>query len=731
MFDYSGNELQTIDHQLDPILGYARTKVAETQQLAFDATRLLSCTEDRFNEYKGQGFFKRCWSALYGKTGEMQRANQKDLILMQKYSWRYINLLQERDLLLGHSLLAVRNNLLTLAVNEEETRNEITRMAGKILARFQDLEDRMKNVEAAVIIHNWLLTIATRDYDEKYSPHFRLLRVIKDFLLLKETDWNINEIRCIQQALLDVGLPWKREITLSEFIDELIEEIECSNLPDYKDLLFITSGKSGYIPESFIMENIAVPSLNSLYNLASNYSGTSSAIKILCGELNITRKDALKKVLFTYIKDQGINLEFKLPLRDLAVELLSCMRLSQNLFNPVSQHTSTNQPIKDKKSDDGTSEENVEKNTGEGIDELIKRGEAGDVDAQFDLSKYYDKEGVAKNPEKAFFWLKKAAEQGSAMAQYDIAFYYKSGNDLVEKDFEQAVYWFKKAAEHRHPKAPFFLGKMYFESQDYKKAAEWFTKAAGQGDTSAQLGLANMHEMGNYFAQNSRNAFQLYLKAADGGDSEACIIIAAWYLIGRSVSQNIPKAEKYISKCLNIGNQKNEVICHKLLGYCVKYFRDNSSFYLFSKTPDKKKSNAKKTFLSPFEEGEEIVMFYDATTFGSAKYGFAIGPKRIAWRNSFPNDICTESLSWEGFSKITIKVVNGSVERLKFSDPDYPDYGIDCKLSVEKATTLAYMIELLKIINDYRKNNLASLNKIQWERIWTYDKDCTIDMDCL
>ena len=714
MFDCSEKELQKIDQQLNPMLKYAQTKVIETQQLALDATRLLSCTEERFNEYQGQGFFKRCWSALYGKTGEIQRANQKDLITMQKYSWRYINLLQERDLLLGHSLLTVRNNLLTLAINEEETRKEITRMAERILGRFQDLEDRMKKVEAAITIHNWLLTIATRDYDEKYSPHFRLLRLIKDFLLLKETDWNINEIRCIQKALIDVGLPWKREITLSDFINELIEEIECSNFSVYQDLLFVTFGKSGgYIPESFIIENIAVPSFNSLYNLASNYSGTSSTIEILCDQLNITRKDALKKVLFTYIKKQGINLEIKLPLRDLAVEILSCMRLSQNLFNPANQGNSTAQAINGSKSGHQISaEENIEQESDEEIDEIIKLAEAGDIDAQMKLSSYYDDEGADNDPEKAFFWLKKAAEQGSMTAQFMIATeYYYSGCSGADQDFKQAFKqafkWYKKAAEQGMDSAQCRLGDMYysgeFVSQDFEKAAQWYTKAAEQGSTEAQLSLASMFAGGTYFAQSDREAFKLYMKAADEKNSAACIIIAAWYLIGRSVTQDFQKAKEYVLKCLNIDSQNSEEVCRELLEWCVGYFRDDSSFYYFSEMPDAKKFNAAETFLSVFEEGEEIIIFYDGTFFGSAKNGFAIGPRRIAWKNEL-TDIYHAPLSWKGFKNVV--VMN---QIIKLDHPDF-EQRIECCLasSGQVRTTLAHLIELLHIISDYSESNLTS-----------------------
>ncbi|MFA7691923.1 MAG: hypothetical protein GX117_09400 [Candidatus Hydrogenedentes bacterium] len=185
MYDYSRSELAVIDETIEPKLAWAKDGNIESQQLALDATRLLSCTEDRLDDYKNMGFFKRCWKGLSGKTGEMQRANQKDLAEMQRISWRYLNLLQERSLMTAHAIITVKNNLLTLAIAEQETRQEIERMANRIYERFEELENRVTKVEVASNIHSWLLTLDTRDYDEKLSPHFRLLRILKDFYSFK------------------------------------------------------------------------------------------------------------------------------------------------------------------------------------------------------------------------------------------------------------------------------------------------------------------------------------------------------------------------------------------------------------------------------------------------------------------------------------------------------------------------------------------------------------------
>jgi protein-L-isoaspartate(D-aspartate) O-methyltransferase len=334
MFDYSTTELAKIDETLEPTLNWGATKVAETEQMALDATRLLSCTEDRLNDFQGQGFFKRCWFKLCGKHGEIQLANQNDLIEMQKYAWRYIDLLQERDLLMAHSIITVKNNLMTLAVEQEETRREITRMAERVYERFIALEDKVKDIEGTQKIHSWLLTLDMCGYEDKFPPNFRLLKVVQDFLYLKDDLWNIKDIKYLQKAVKEVGLSWNTNIRLSEFIGGLIKEIEETSINNYQSLLYIdTSTSHEYIPETFILDNIPVPSYTSLYQIAENYSGSSDTIDILIDKMQISKTEAIETVLTTFITRQGIDLTASIPIRDLAVELLCCMHLSKTLFH--------------------------------------------------------------------------------------------------------------------------------------------------------------------------------------------------------------------------------------------------------------------------------------------------------------------------------------------------------------------------------------------------------------
>ena len=207
MLALTEKEIQSIDGMLESKMAWARSKSAEAEQLALDCTRLLSCTEERLGQIRNQGFFKRCWNQLSGQTGAMERANTADLIQMQKASLRYINMLQEQQMMTAHSLLTLKNNLVTLAIKEEETRNLVGLLAERTLQRFQDLEKRMDQLEISQNLQGWLLTLEDRDYDVTYpTPYLRMLKIINDFYGYKSDGWNYNDMLFMRKVLRTVGL---------------------------------------------------------------------------------------------------------------------------------------------------------------------------------------------------------------------------------------------------------------------------------------------------------------------------------------------------------------------------------------------------------------------------------------------------------------------------------------------------------------------------------------------
>ncbi|WP_295404443.1 DUF1566 domain-containing protein [uncultured Thiocystis sp.] len=340
MFDASSSDLATLDRTLEPLLARARERSADTEQLAMDATRLLSVRPEQLGIVANQPFFKRAWRGLTGQTLDQMAASQNPLFEMQRLGWRYLQLLNERDLMLAHTMIAVKNNLLTLAVKETETRQMLTAMANRIADRFVALEERVETIEIQQNLHAWLLTLETYDYPDRYPAKLRMLRVIQDFFTLKSAAWSLTEIKYLQKALKEVDLPWREEITLADFIEGLIDEIDDQGFEVYARLVEL-SGPQGRVEHRFILDNISAPSHKALYKIAESYAPSCDTIDLLVDHLAVSRRDALKRVLRGFIEKEGIDTSVTVTLRDLAVELLGCHGLVLGLLGAVGEPTKT------------------------------------------------------------------------------------------------------------------------------------------------------------------------------------------------------------------------------------------------------------------------------------------------------------------------------------------------------------------------------------------------------
>jgi len=533
MYDYSSKELTVINKRLEPLLAQAAEHGVETQQLALDATRLLSCTGGRLDEYKDKGFFKRCWSRLSGKTGSMARANQNDLIEMQKVSWRYLTILQERDLMLAHSIIAVKNNLLTLAVKEEETRRSIIELADCVLLRFTALEDRVDCLEVASGLHSWLLTLSTYDYDERFPPYIRLLRIVRDFYRLKPSDWTLQEIKYLQKAIDEVGLDGKSTITIGTFINGILDEMEDVSVDTFRSLICLPADESGsLISSKFVLDEIAVPFYASLARIEEDYENSMRTIKVLAKQLSLSPCEAHKQTLMAFVEEDGIDITAEIPLRDLAVEILACMGMTKQLYHQENdgQFSVTSAVVEGEVLPKyfievythfvNDKDEEVE------LTKSMRRkcrtfAEKGYPEAQFILGKFYEERGHFG---ESVNWYSLAAEQGIAKAQYFLQSYYTTGMYGVTINTKKAVKWCRLAANQGLAEAQLDFGLMYYFGEGVKKNTvkgfDWIRKAAEQGLALAQYCLGEAYKYGKGVDANHRYSQSWYLRAVRNGCDE-------------------------------------------------------------------------------------------------------------------------------------------------------------------------------------------------------------------
>jgi tetratricopeptide (TPR) repeat protein len=202
--------------------------------------------------------------------------------------------------------------------------------------------------------------------------------------------------------------------------------------------------------------------------------------------------------------------------------------------------------------------------------ELVKKAEAGDAVAQFDLGLCYS-EGlvVAKDKKEALKWITKSAEQGYSFAQSDLGVRYLLGLG-VAKDEKEALKWYKKVAEQEAtPTTPAqsfkgtyeqnYLGDYYSFTKDYKEAVKWYTKAAEQGDTQAQNNLGSLYYKGEGVTQDYKEAVKWYTKSAEQGNAEAQRILAVCYEKGTGVAKDEKEALKWSEKA-KAENKRRRVV---------------------------------------------------------------------------------------------------------------------------------------------------------------------------
>lgn len=332
----TATEEKQLDSQVEQMMDWAKSRQAEAEQLALDSARLMACSTDRVDRLKKQGFFQRCWNRFTGKAGEMERANVSDIIQMQKISFRYVNMLQEQQVLMAHSLLSLKNNLYSLAVNEEETRNLIGLLAQRTLERFENLESRVDQIEISTNLQGWLLGLEERDYDEKIpTENMRLFRVINDFYGIKNDNWNYNDLIFMRKAIRTVGINPKKKLSLNTFIDNLTDEIQSDGVG------FEAYGKAiaQYQPKSidnyskYVLDNISSPVFVSLHALKTQYMDRLDIVEELEDEMNISTSEALKRLLRRSIANMNVDLDYEFPLAETAIEILGCLRLAEKLVN--------------------------------------------------------------------------------------------------------------------------------------------------------------------------------------------------------------------------------------------------------------------------------------------------------------------------------------------------------------------------------------------------------------
>lgn len=317
------------------IIGKFERGSAKVVQFATDATRLLSQTEESYQSLKNTGFFQRV-STLFKKNQSQLPVVQQSAVIQSEISKEEFNALQEfarqslealneRNLLTADALITVKNNLNTLDVKQQEIKEVVIQMAQKVSDRFNRLENRVDLIEDC---QNLMLWVDGIEYDDAYMQlpeTIRFLKIIKDYYLRKSDKYDREHLLLVRKALNSSGLDYKKEISLGDMVDSLVDELETFDEGRYLEITKIQLRAKETIDNDKLSNLLAVPSFNALCQMPSSKNRLEDTVSLFVNEYKIPYAEALKKAVRNDIaRRNGINMDVKISLSDLGIELISC-----------------------------------------------------------------------------------------------------------------------------------------------------------------------------------------------------------------------------------------------------------------------------------------------------------------------------------------------------------------------------------------------------------------------
>ena len=310
-----------------------RANSTVTQQLAVDASRLVTASQERLARQSEAGFFKRLANAVSGKTRENQALNQSDMLQMQRFSWHYLQQLQQQNLISAQSISVIRNNLGTMNEVIIETRDFLEQAVDRI-------DQRLRNVENNTNFSNWALNIEANK--RRFAPipkNLLVLQLAYDFLRQHSgvmlTDRDVNHLVA---TLENLGVNCDETVRLLDFVNDLIDQISMVGLDQYRAIIALSTDEHD-IDSDYIQKTISGVSFNALYFLADNYE----TITGLIGNPELCTSDAAREKIIATLFGKELNgLAATYSIRNLIREIIGGGQLAIAVYRD--QHGLNVQP---------------------------------------------------------------------------------------------------------------------------------------------------------------------------------------------------------------------------------------------------------------------------------------------------------------------------------------------------------------------------------------------------
>lgn len=301
-----------------------KANAAFTQQLALDASRLVTTSQERLAKQSEAGFLKRLASAISGKTSENQLLNQADMLQMQRFAWHYLQQLQQQNLINAQGIAVIRNNLGTMNEYIIETRDFLEQAIDKI-------DNRLKHVENNTGFNNWALNVEANKRRFKSIPRTLLiLRLTYDFMRRNQevvlTDRDINNYLVTTLEKLDINCD--EDVKLLDFVSELIDQIDVVGIEQYRATIELSFDEHT-VDSDYIQKNISGIGFNALYFLSDHYE----KIVDLIGDDELCSSDeAREKLISKFFGHELSGLSATYSIRNLICEMIGGSQVAIDVY---------------------------------------------------------------------------------------------------------------------------------------------------------------------------------------------------------------------------------------------------------------------------------------------------------------------------------------------------------------------------------------------------------------
>lgn len=335
MSDMTAEQQQQIFHQplevaeqkvVNDLVRQHKANAALTQQLALDASKLISSSQNRLQDQASSGFFKRFCGALSGKNNENNLLNQSDTIQMQKLAWYYLMQLQQQNLINSQSIAIIRNNLGTMNEYIIETRDFLEQAIDKINRRLVQVENNTR-------FNNWSLDIeANKRRYKSYPDNILVLSLAYDFMRRhQDAELVTADINYLIVTLEKLGVNCDEEVRLLDFILELIDQIDIISIDRYRSLIELSVDEHE-IDSHFIQTNISGIGFNALYFLSEQYEKIVSLIDddALCNS-----DEEREKLISRLFGEEFSGLSTIYSIRDLISEVIGGSLVTIDIYRDI------------------------------------------------------------------------------------------------------------------------------------------------------------------------------------------------------------------------------------------------------------------------------------------------------------------------------------------------------------------------------------------------------------